>query len=179
MYVMQQSYINTVGNALHINDMKTGVTKSFFISGGVLLLSLILMSTDGSFRQSRYFLGFVMFLPSVIAYVVQHVKQAKFTKQINSLELTTNTMKTNAILTSAKQFNRVNGIIRGIMYAWMFVCMGTAVVDTANSLVLYCMSGVAGLLLVVLSLMHIFFQTKIAHNKPPQFSKKGAAYDEN
>ena len=57
MYVMQQSYINTVGNALHINDMKTGVTKSFFISGGVLLLSLILMSTDGSFRQSRYFLG--------------------------------------------------------------------------------------------------------------------------
>ena len=88
-------------------------------------------------------------------------------------------MLTNGLLVEAKKFNVPNGILRGVMFATMLCFIPIIINGTWGVAGYYALSAVAAAELFALALMHIFFQTKVAQRKIPQFNKKGAAYDEN
>ena len=74
--------------------------------------------------------------------------------------------------------DHLNGVIRGVLYVWMIACLLVGFADGLKGAAMYGMAIAAAVGLTVLSLAHIAFQTRIAHRRPPQFNKKGAAYDE-
>jgi hypothetical protein len=88
-------------------------------------------------------------------------------------------MQTNGILAEAKRFNRINGMLRVVMYISMLFSLLGSFAQTPNNALLYALSFIACGELVALALLHIRFQTDVAKRRLPQFNKKGAAYDEN
>lgn len=178
MYIMQHSYVNTVGKALDADEMTSGLTLDFILSALGLFVSIVLVSTDGSYEQNRAAFGSLLFLPSLFFTLRAHIRQRRSTRVIKRLELNTSSMLSNGILVEAKRFNHLNGVIRGVLYVWMIACLLVGFADGLKGAAMYGMAIAAAVGLTVLSLAHIAFQTRIAHRRPPQFNKKGAAYDE-
>lgn len=178
MYILQHSYVNTVGRALDAEAMTAALPSDFLLSAAGLFLSVVLISTDGTYAHNRASLGSFLLMPSLFFALRAHIRQTRNTRMIKRLELHTNSMLTNGILVEAKRFNRLNAVLRGVLYALMVLCLLTGLDGTAKGASLYGLSIMAGVGLTVLSLAHILFQTRIAHRRPPQFNKKGAVYDE-
>ena len=88
-------------------------------------------------------------------------------------------MQQNGILAEAKRFKIINGLYRASIYIMVLVNIGAIFTDTAAKEIYFLLSVVAAVQLFGLALMHIFFQSKVAMRKLPQFNKKGALYDEN
>ena len=180
MYDMQHSYINTVGTALNTPDIvHKNLPLWFVLSSVAALVGVVLMSTDGSYEQDRFALGAILTLAGTVVNLVQHFKQRRLTKSIKQIELNTRSMQTNGILAEAKRFNRINGIMRAVMYVSMLFSLLGSFAQTPNNTLLYTLAFIAGGELIALALLHIRFQTTVAMRRLPQFNKKGAAYDEN
>lgn len=178
MYILQHSYVNTVGRALNAEDMFSDLPFFFIASAVGLLVSVVLITTDGSYEQNRFAFGAFLFVPSMFFALREHFRQRRYTKAVKNIELSTSSMMSNGILAEAKRFNIINSIIRFFLYIWMILCLLCSFADDASSIACYGMACTAAAGLIVLSLSHIVFQTRIAHRRPPQFKKKGAAYDE-
>lgn len=180
MFVMQHSYINTVGTALNTLDIvHKNLPLWFVVSSVAAIVGVVLMSTDGSYAQNRYAIGALLTLAGTVVNLVQHFKQRRLTKSISKTELQTRSMQTNGILAEAKRFNRINGILRAVMYISMIVSLLGSFAQTPHNALLYALSFIACGELITLALLHIQFQTNVAKRRLPQFNKKGAAYDEN
>ncbi len=180
MYVLQHSYINTVGTALSTESLvQPKIPTGFFVSAAAAVIGVIMASTDGSYDQYRFLFGTLILFVSVIINLKHQYRQSKQTKSINSIYVTSNSMQTNGILAEAKRFNRINRAVRTVMLITMLGCLALSYSESIKSPTLIVCAVVAGAELVLLALMHIRFQVNSAKHKLPQFNKKGAAYDEN
>lgn len=177
MYILQHFYINTVGRALHADELTQRLPVSFILSTIGETLGVILMTTDGTYERNRYLLGIVMLIASAFFRIRCHVMQHNHTAKIKHVNLNTDSMLTNGILVEAKKFNRLNGIVRLVLFIWFGFCLLGIFSNTANNAALYAMSATCAIGLFVLALLHIQFQSKIAKRRLPQFNKKGAYYD--
>lgn len=138
------------------------------------------MTTDGTYEQTRHFLGVVMTAVGVVMLLFKfYLPQAKLTGMIKKIELKDASMQTNGILVEAKRFNIPNTLVRVILYVFFLAMIWIVYLGTMGSVGCYSLAAVEGAGLFVLALMHILFQTRIASRRLPQFNKKGAAYDEN
>ena len=106
-----------------------------------------------------------------------HVSQHNHTSKIKNVNLTTDSMLSNGILVEAKKFNRVNAIVRLVLFVWFGFCFFGIFSNSAAFSVMYAQSVTCAVGLFVLALLHINFQSKIAKRRLPQFNKKGAYYD--
>ena len=116
MYILQHFYINTVGRALHADELTQRLPVSFILSTIGETLGVILMTTDGTYERNRYLLGIVMLLASAFFRIRCHVMQHNHTSKIKHVNLNTDSMLTNGILVEAKKFKtgwRTNLLVRG------------------------------------------------------------------
>ena len=177
MYIMQHFYINTVGRALHANELTQKLPVSFILSTIGEVLGVILMTTDGTYEQNRYFIGILLLIASIFFRIRCHVVQHGHTSKIKNVQLTTDSMLSNGILVEAKKFNRINGIVRLVLFIWMGFCFSGIFSSSAAFSLMYGQSVACAIGLFVLALLHIYFQSNIAKRRLPQFNKKGAYYD--
>ena len=179
MYVLQHSYINTVGGALNQDELKKKMPISFIVFSVLATVGLILITTDGTYEQMRWLIGMVMAGFSMLSLVTRfYIKQATLTSKIKKIELKGQSMQTNGILIEAKRFNVINNIVRIITFITLGLFLPIILDGTWGSGGFYALSGVAAAELFVLALLHIRFQSRVALRRLPQFNKKGAAYDE-
>ena len=180
MYMLQHFYINTVGGTLGQAELKTKLPVFFVVLSLAATVGLILMTTDGTYEQTRHFFGVAMTAVSVVLLLFKfYLPQAKLTGMIKKIELKDASMQTNGILVEAKRFNIPNTLVRVILYVFFLAMIWIVYLGTMGSVGCYSLAAVEGAGLFVLALMHILFQTRIASRRLPQFNKKGAAYDEN
>lgn len=179
MYLLQHSYLSTVGNALRQKEVTPKFPLVFIVWSVIATISIILLTTDGTAQQNRATMGLMGTVAATIGICVTFFRQTKLTAQIKKINLSSDSMLTNGLLVEAKKFNVPNGILRGVMFATMLCFIPIIINGTWGVAGYYALSAVAAAELFALALMHIFFQTKVAQRKIPQFNKKGAAYDEN
>lgn len=178
MYIIQHSFIRTVGKTLRAPEMDCKIPLAFIVSAILMTVGVVLATTDGTYEQDRYAMGMLAMMVGLIVNIVQHVKQKKYTNVIKHLTLTTPSMQQNGILAEAKSFRVINGIYRVLMYIAVFICILVISADTAAKSLYFALAAVNAAAMFGLALLHIFFQKKVAMRRPPQFNKKGAAYDE-
>ena len=179
MYLLQHSYIRTIGFALHQKELTKKFPVGYIIWTLIAAVGIILLTTDGTYEQDRAAIGFFM---SAVAFfvllVIYFISQSSLTKKIKKIQLSGVSMHSNGILVEAKKFGTFNTLMRTIMFITLLLFIPAIVVDVWNSAVFYMLAAVSAVELFILALMHIVFQSGIAKHKLPQFNKKGAAYDE-
>ena len=179
MYIMQHSFISTVGKTLHSKELSARIPFMFYLAALAVTVGIILFTTDGTVQQYRYAVGFFITIVAGVTLFKQHISQSSLTSRINRISLDGLSMQQNGILAEAKRFKIINGLYRASIYIMVLVNIGAIFTDTAAKEIYYLLSVVAAVQLFGLALMHIFFQSKVAMRKLPQFNKKGALYDEN
>ena len=178
MYVLQHSYIKTVGSALHQKDLTENFPFGFIGNSALLLLGIVLATTDGTYQQNRYLIGAILTAFSLFFLLVGYfVAQAFKTSKINSLKLSGVSMQSNGILVEARRFNTINFLMRTVMIITHIFLMAMVFRVTPNNEFYYMLAGISAAELFILALMHIIFQSNIAKRRLPQFNKEGATYD--
>lgn len=179
MYIMQHSFIRTVGRTVHDSTLDVKIPLRFYIATAATLVSIILMTTDGTVSQSRNALGTIALLPSMFFTLAEHLSQTRLTAKIKKLDLTGLSMQQNGIIAEAKKFKTPNTIYRAFMYFIAILSVVSIASDMAFKEAYFIFAIILAAMLFGLALMHIFIQVKISLRRLPQFNKKGAAYDEN
>lgn len=177
MYILQHCYLRTIGHALHQPDMTKKLSFGFIISILILTVGFILMTTDGSYEHNRFSIGLMMSIMIFFVLFSYIGDQSSRTKKIKKIELKNASMQANGILVEAKKFNKLNALMRGIMFITLVIFIFVMIAGSVSSGVYYLLSAIEAVELFVLALMQINFQTNVAKRRLPQFNKKGAAYD--
>ena len=178
MYILQHSYIQTIGSALHQKDLMENFPFGFVVNSVLLLTGIILATTDGTYEQNRYLIGFILTGISLFFLLIGYfIAQAFKTFKINGLKLSGVSMQSNGILVEARKFNIINFLMRTVMIiTHIFLILMVFRVTPSNEFY-YMLSGVSATELFILAIMHIIFQSSVAKRRLPQFNKEGATYD--
>ena len=179
MYIMQHSFIRTVGKTLHSAELDKKIPVKFYVSSALSILGVILSTTDGTRQQTRFAIGAVMAMVGFFLLISNFINQANLTSIIKRMSFDGLSMQQNGILAEAKGFRLKNTVYRLIFFVVTAMSLTTIISDTAAKELYFIYSAVLAVMLFGLALLHIFFQTKVALRRLPQFNKKGAAYDEN
>ena len=178
MYVLQHSYIQTVGSALHQKDLMENFPFGFALNSAILLTGIILATTDGTYEQNRYLIGLILTGISLFFLLIGYfIAQAFKTSKINGLKLSGVSMQSNGILVEARRFNIINFLMRTVMIITHIFLLLMVFRVTPNNGFYYMLSGVSAIELFILAVMHIIFQSNVAKRRLPQFNKEGATYD--
>ncbi len=178
MYVLQHCYIRTVGLALHQKEMTQKLPFGFIFQSIVGAASIILVTTDGTYQKYRYMIGLVLGAISIGSLILHYfLSQSNLTGKIKKINLTSMSMQSNGILIEAKKFNKINALMRAVMFLTLIAFIPLIIINDQSNAFYYGLAAIDAAELFVLTLMHIMFQSRIAERRLPQFNKKGAAYD--
>lgn len=194
MYVIQHGYIKTIGSALDQKELTKRLPFGFVFQSIVAVVGLILITTDGTYYQTRYSIGIILAGFSLFILLTKYfIPQSTLTGKIRKIELSNATMQSNGILVEAKKFNIINFIMRVSIIITSLIFLAAILDENMNvgffkglpfalsgpqsSTFYYLLAAVSAAELFALVLMHIIFQSNIAKRRLPQFNKRGAAYD--
>ncbi len=179
MYVLQHCYIRTVGAALHQKEMTQKLPFGFILQSMIAAVSMLLITTDGTYQQYRSMIGTVLgFISMGVLLFIYFLGQTILTAKISKINLTGVSMQSNGILIEAKKFKRINTVMRTVMFLTLAAFVPFIVSNNQSSIFYYGLAAVAAAELFALTILHIIFQSSVARRRLPQFNKKGAAYDQ-
>ena len=194
MYLMQHSYIRTIGSAFDKKEFNKKLSPDFIVQSLIVIAGLILMTTDGTYAQTRAYVGRFLAMVSLLILIVKFFcPQIMHSIQIYRMKLSNATMQANGILVEAKKFNIVNSIMRAGILFTSFIFFTAIISERMNLDILrqlpfaisspqsntfyYILAFIAAAQLFALAFIHIVFQANISKRRLPQFNKRGAAYD--
>ena len=194
MYLMQHSYIRTIGSAFDKKEFNKKLSPDFIVQSLIVIAGLILMTTDGTYAQLRAYVGRFFAAVSLLILIVKfYCPQIVHSIQIYRMKLSNATMQANGILVEAKKFNIVNSIMRAGILFTSFIFFTAIISERMNLDILrqlpfaisspqsntfyYILAFIAAAQLFALAFIHIVFQANISKRRLPQFNKRGAAYD--
>ena len=194
MYLMQHSYIRTIGSAFDKKEFNQKLKSDFIVQSLIAIAGLILMTTDGTYAQLRAYVGRFLAAVSLLILIVKFFcPQIMQSIEIYRMKLSNATMQTNGILVEAKKFNIINSVMRAGILFTSFIFFTAILSEKMNLDILrqlpfaisspqsnnfyYILAFIAAAQLFALAFIHIIFQANISKRRLPQFNKRGAAYD--
>ena len=194
-YVTQNSFIQTISkvlrtdinvgsggkNAANAGDLPSASIKMplrYLFLVAVAVAAVIGYTSDGSYEHTAAMISAVVFILSIIPIFQFHIAQGRETRKIANLKISSESMLKSGILTEAKKLLKPLKIFRAVIYLTTLLYFAVVYFDLPNNYLYYGLSVTAMAELFALAMIHIRFQVTVAKRRPPQFNKKGAAYDE-
>lgn len=195
-YVAQNSFIQTVSkvlrtdisvgdrgkNAAKASDLPSASIKMplrYLFLVAVAVAAVIGYTSDGSYERTAAMIWAVVFVLTIIPVFQFHIAQGRETRKIGNLKISSESMLKSGILTEAKRLLKPLKIFRIAVYLTVLLCFAVVFFDLPNNYIYYGLSVALMCALFALAMIHVRFQVTVAKRRPPQFNKKGAAYDEN
>ncbi len=196
LYVTQNSFIQTISKSLR-TDISIGTHVKGAVKAGdlpsvsvsmplrylflvlVVIVSVIGYTSDGSYDRTFAIIWLIVFVLTAIPLFQFHIAQGRETRKIGNLKLSTESTLKSGILSEAKKLLKPLQIIRIAIYITTLLHLFLVFLDLSYNVLYYALCAAIMAELFALALIHIHFQVSVSKRRPPQFNKKGAAYNEN